>query len=125
LVGEHGSLVTAKHGGGIFFQFPVWNTARVARSFKPFVPEPPGGTAVAGVVDHKGTVAVGRNPGLVAHFLDGTDTVQHSLAGRPQFDLVNQPEKLDSFSVEAFLRGFGLFGHGNNSKEKFPISNNE
>jgi len=109
LVNEHGSLVTAKHGGGIFFQLPVWNTACFARSFKPFVPEPPGGTAVAGVVDHKGTVAVGRNPGLVAHFLDGTDTVQYALTGRPQFDLVNQPEKLDPFSVKAFLWGFWLF----------------
>ena len=111
LIGEHGPLVPAKHGGGIFFQLPVRNTARAARSFEPFVPQPPCSTAVAGIVDHKGAVAVGRDPGLVAHLFDGADTVQHALTGWPQFDLVDQPEQLNPFPVEAFLRGFWLFGH--------------
>jgi hypothetical protein len=39
--------------------------------------------------------------------------VQHSLAGRPQFDLVNQPEQLHPFPVIPLLRGFRLFAHFN------------
>ena len=125
LIGKHGPLVPAKHGSRIFFQFPVRDTAGTARSFEPFVPEPPGGAAVSGVVDHKNTVAVGGNSGLVAHLFNGPDTVQHSLAGWPQFDLVNQPEQLHPFPVITLLRGFRLFAHCNKSNEKFPITNKE
>ena len=111
LIGEHGPLVPAKHGNGIFLQLPVRNAAGTARSFEPFVSEPPGGTAVAGVVDHESAVAVGRDPGLVAHLFDGANTVQHALARRPQLDLVDQAEQLDPFPEKAFLRGFWLFAH--------------
>ena len=109
----------AKHGGGIFFQLPVWNAACAARALEPFVPEPPGGAAVSGVVDHKNTVAVGGDSGLISHLFNGPDTVQHSLAGWPQFDLVNQPEQLHPFPVIPLLRGFRLFAHNNKSNKNF------
>lgn len=111
LVDKHGPLMPSKHGGRILFQFPVRNAACTARTFEPLVPEPPGGTAVPRVVDHKSAVAVRRDPGLFAHFFDGPDAVQHPLSGRPQLDLVDQPEQLDAFPVESLLRCFCLFAH--------------
>ena len=111
LVDEHGSLVPAKQGGGIFFHLPVRDATGTARSFEPLVPEPPGSPAVPGVVDHEGPVAVGCDPGLITHLFDGADAMQHPPARWPQLDLFDQPEQLDPLSIEAFLRGFGLFAH--------------
>ena len=101
----------SKQGGGIFFHFPVWNAAGAAGALEPLVPEPSGGAAVPGVVDHESAVAVGGDPGLPAHLFDGADAVQHPLPGRPQLDLVDQPEELDPFPVKPFLGWFCLFAH--------------
>ena len=101
-------------GGRIFGEFPVGNAADAAGAFEPFVSKPAGGSAVSGIGDHKGLVAMGRNPGLVAHDLDCLDPVQQSPTRWPEFDLVDQSKDLDSLSVIAPDRLFDcrLVGQG-------------
>jgi hypothetical protein len=76
-------------GGRVFGEFPVGNTANRAGSFEPFVSQPAGGSAVSGIGDQKGLVAVGRNPGLISHDLDCFDSMQQSPARRPELDFVD------------------------------------
>jgi hypothetical protein len=88
-------------GGRIFGEFPLGNAADTAGSFEPFVSKPAGCSAVSGIGDHEGFVAMGRNPGLVAHDLDCFDSVQQSPTRWPEFDLLDQSKDLDSLSVVA------------------------
>jgi len=62
-------------GGRIFSEFPLGNAANSARPFEPLVSQPAGGPAVSGIGDDEGLVAMGRNPGLIAHDLDLLDPV--------------------------------------------------
>jgi len=83
----------------IFGEFPVGNTANTAGSLEPLVSQPAGGSAVSGIGNHESLVAMGRNPGLVAHDLDCLDSVQQPPARRPELDLVDQSKDLDPFSI--------------------------
>jgi hypothetical protein len=93
--------MTLEMGGRIFGEFPLGNAADTASSFEPFVSEPAGGSTVSGIGDHEGFVAMGRNPGLVAHDFDCLDSVQQSPTRWPEFDLLDQSKDLDSLSVVA------------------------
>ena len=101
-------------GGRIFGEFPLGNAADTAGPFEPFVSKPAGGSTVSGIGDHKGLVAMGRNPGLIAYDLDCLDSMQQSPARGPEFDLLDQSKDLDSLSVIAPDRLFDclLVGQG-------------
>ena len=101
-------------GGRIFGELPVGNAADTASAFEPFVSKPAGGSTVSGIGDHKGLVAMGRNPRLVAHHLDRFDSMQQSPTRWPEFDLLDQSKDLDSLSVIAPDRLFDclLVGQG-------------
>jgi len=106
--------MTFKLSGRVFFKLPFGNPANPAYTFEPLVSQPPGGAAVTGIVYHEGFVAVGGNPGLVSEFFDCFDTMQNTFSRRPQFYLIDQPKKLDAFSIVSFGGFFGFFlgGHG-------------
>ena len=103
-------------GGRIFGEFPVGNAADTASSFEPFVSKPAGCSAVSGIGNHKGLVAMGRNPGLIAHDLDYFDSMQQSPTRWPEFDLLDQPKDLDSLSVVAPGRLFDCLLIGQDSR---------
>jgi hypothetical protein len=102
-------------GGRIFGEFPIGNAADTAGSFEPFVSKPAGGSTVSGIGDHKGFVAMGRNPGLVPHDLDCFDSVQQPPTRWPEFDLLDQSKDLDSLSVVAPDRLFDCLLIGQNA----------
>jgi hypothetical protein len=62
-------------GGRILSQLPVGNTANTADPFKPLISKPAGCSAVSGVGDQEGLVAVGRNRGLIADDIDRPDSM--------------------------------------------------
>ena len=64
-----------KLGRRILLQFPFRNSASSTYAFEPFVSQPPGGTAVSGVVDQKSFIAMGGNLCLVPQFFYGLDAV--------------------------------------------------
>lgn len=66
--------------GRIFFQLPIRNSAHPAHPFEPFVSQPTGGPAVAGVGYNKSFIAVSCDPGLIPHLFDGFDTMQDSFS---------------------------------------------
>jgi hypothetical protein len=103
-------------GGRIFGELPVGNAADTAGSFEPFVSKPAGRSAVSGIGDHKGLVAMGRNPGLIAHHLDCFDSMQQSPTRWPEFDLLDQSKDLDSLSVVAPDRLFDRLLIGQDSR---------
>ena len=88
--------------GGIFFEFPVRYTACATSPFEPFIAKPSCRTAVSGVVDHEGLVAMGRDLGLLTQDVDGFDTVKDTASGRPELYFLDQAEKLDPFAVKSF-----------------------
>ncbi len=95
-------------GGGIFFQLPFRNAADGARPAEEFVAQRPGGSAVAGIVDHEAFVAMGRNHGLIAEKLYGLDAVKYAASGRPEFHLADQAEQVHPGAVKAL--GLALLG---------------
>ena len=97
----------------VFFELPLGNTANAAGSLEPFVPQPAGGTAVSGIGDHEGLVAVRRDPGLIARHLHRLDAVQQPPTRRPELDLVDQAKDLDAFPIVTFSRLLDglLIGH--------------
>jgi hypothetical protein len=99
-------------GGRILLQFPVRYAAHTANVFKPFIAEPAGGPAVSGIVDDEGFIAVRGNFSPVPNFVNGLDAMQYTLAGRPQFDFINQPKKLDPFAIKPFSRFLNFFSAG-------------
>ena len=76
---QHRAVMPLKPGCRIFFQLPLGHPANRAHPLEPFVSKPAGGTTVAGIVYHKGLVAVGCNSGLSSHFLNRFDTMQRPL----------------------------------------------
>lgn len=95
--------------GRVFFQLPVRYAANAANAFKPFIPEPADGTAISGIIDNEGFIAVRGNFSLVSHPVNGLDTMQDALSRGPQFDFINQSEQLDAFAIKSFCRFFSLF----------------
>ena len=100
-----------KLGLGIFFQLPVGDAAFLTRSPHPFIPEPAGGAAVFGIAGHKGLAAVGRDDGVFPFIFNAADTVERSVAGGPELDLFQQTEKIDVFSIVAFVAFGGHLFH--------------
>lgn len=98
--------MTFKKGRRIFFQLPFGNSARRTYGFEPFVSQPPRGATVAGIVDHKRLVAVGRNAGLVPDIFYRFNPVQNPFSGRPQFNLIDQPKEFNTLSVVSLGRFF-------------------
>ena len=94
--------MTLELGGCIFFEFPVRHTAGGTGTLEPFVSKPSCGTAVSGIVDHERFVAMGRDPGLVAHYINGLDSVKEAAPGWPELDLLDQSEKFHPFAVKSF-----------------------
>ena len=64
--------------GRVFFQLPVRNPANAANAFKPFIPEPPNGAAISGIIDNEGFIAVRRDFGLISDFANGFNAVQYA-----------------------------------------------
>ena len=82
-------MVAGKLCGVVFGEFPIRNPAGTADTLEPFVSQPAGGPAVAGVVHAKRFVAVGGDCGLLSSLFNGSDSVQNADAGGPEFDFVN------------------------------------
>jgi len=102
------TMMPAEMGRCIFFQLPLGHTAGRANPFKPLVAKPSRSPAVSGVADHESFVAVGGDPGLIAHGFNRLDAVKQPFARRPDLDFCDQPEQLHPFSVKASLGRFGL-----------------
>ena len=105
-----------KDGFGVFFQFPIGNFAFFASSAHPFVADPTGSAAVFGIANHKCFSAMGGDFGEFAFIRNGTDPVKGAVARRPKFDFFQQAEKIDVFSVIAFV---AFCGHNINSEVIF------
>ena len=67
-----------KLGGRILLQLPIRYAADTANAFKPFIPEPPNGAAISGIIDNEGFIAVRRDFGLISDFANGFNAVQYA-----------------------------------------------
>ena len=92
LVEQSWSVMALKLGWWIFFQLPFGNSANRADILKPFISQPAGGPAVAGIVCQDCFVTMRDNLGLVPHLLNVPDAMQRAAARRPQFYFINEPK---------------------------------
>jgi hypothetical protein len=99
-----GSIVAFKLGRGVFLQLPLGNSANAAHPLEPFVPEPARGTAVSGIIDDEGFIAMSCDLGLISYSRDRFDTMQDTRSRRPEFYFVDQPKQLDPFAIISFGR---------------------
>ena len=100
--------MAAEPGGRVFFKLPVRYSAIRADLDEPFVAEPATGTAVQGVADDKFPIAMGGEGGGVAGDFDGSNTVELTASGGPEFDFIDQVEKSYPFPVKSFFYRFCL-----------------
>lgn len=98
-----------KPGGCVFLKFPFRYCARTAHANKPFVSHPACGTTVPGIARHECLVAMSGDSCLVPDLFNGLYAVKNACSGRPEFDLLNQAEKLHPFPVVSLSRFFQLF----------------
>lgn len=87
-------------GRGILLYFPFGNVALRANPGKPFIAQPARRTAVSGILDCKRSPAVRGDTGGFSLNPDRLNTVEHSPAGRPQLDLVDQGKKVYPFAIK-------------------------
>jgi hypothetical protein len=90
-------------------KLPLRYAAGRAGVLIPFVPEPSHGTTVPGVPHHEAFIAMrGDQDMLPVDPLQGLDAVEHALPGRPQLDLIDDPEQIDLLAVIPFFRIIGV-----------------
>jgi hypothetical protein len=109
---EFRTVSFGKDGFGVFFQFPIGDLAFFAGPAHPFIADPARGAAGLGVADHKSFPAMGGDFGEFAFISNGTDAVEGTVSRGPKFDLFQQAEKIDVFSVITFV---AFCGHNINS----------
>lgn len=108
-------------GGAVFFQFPVRYPTFLADGKEPFVAQPPGSPAMAGIVNDKALITVGGNFRHITPDFHGFNAMESAAAGGPQFNFFYQFEKVNIFAVKTLflllfwfrIIGFyiGLSGH--------------
>lgn len=89
-------------GAPVFIQLPVRYPAVRAYSDVHLFPEPPGRPAIAGIVNDKTLIAMRGNAGLISHLFNGSNAVQQSLTGGPEFDFIDQTKEIDPFAIDVF-----------------------
>jgi hypothetical protein len=69
-----------QHSGRKFLQLPCRHPAKRTKAKKPFVPQPAGSPAMAGIMNNKPQIAVSYDFGPVAAAGHGLDAMQGSIA---------------------------------------------
>jgi hypothetical protein len=92
-----------KKSGGVLFQLPFRNPTILAGTAYPFVSEPSGRSGISGIVNPKSFSAMSCYFRKFALLFYGTDSMEDSCSGGPEFDLIEQKKKLHLFSVITFF----------------------
>ena len=87
--------------------FPLRNFACSAALEVPFIPQPAGGPASLGMSNHKCLITVSGDLCIRSFDSKGFNPVKKTAPGGPQFDLIDQNEKIGLFA-DVFI--FNLFG---------------
>jgi hypothetical protein len=74
---------------------PLGNIAFFAALEIPFIPQPAGGTAPLGMSNHKCLITVSGNLSIRSLDSEVFNPVEKTAAGGPQFDLLDQNEKIN------------------------------
>ena len=94
----------AEEGLGILFQLPFGDGAFFTAGVDPLVAQPAGRPAVFGVSNQEGPVAVGGYLGVVLpHLPEKFNSVQGARPGGPEFNLLDQSEKIYPLAVISLL----------------------
>ena len=100
----------AKHSGRILLKFPFRNPAGRTYLNKPFISQPSTCPAVQRVVNDEFFITMDCQFCSITGYFYGSDAVEPSFPGRPEFDFINKVKQPCPLPVESFLNRGCFFG---------------